>query len=337
MKRANGSGSIVRLSGNRRKPYAVRISGKDKFGQVSQKTLAYYATAAQAQLALDKYNQDKERGIVAAVDTMDMTVGAIYTAWSERTYSKAGKSSIAVHKAAWKRVGKYAACKMRQVTVDMWQALLDEDEAAGLSQSSINADAAIINALISYAYRRDILTKNIYEYIEIPRVGAKYEKGALTEPQIAALKDKAAAGDIGARCALMLSYTGFRANEFLNLSVDSYHADGDYLQGGLKTRAGKDRLVPIHRVIKPYVEEWISSKRPTYGKFLREVSDTLAGVGAEGGTPHWCRHTFATRLHNAGVDDTTRKWLLGHTTSDITERYTHAGLAILRQAIDRLP
>ena len=36
MRRANGTGTIVKLSGNRRRPYAVRVSPKDKYGQIVQ-------------------------------------------------------------------------------------------------------------------------------------------------------------------------------------------------------------------------------------------------------------------------------------------------------------
>ena len=336
MKRANGTGSIVRLSGHRRRPYAVRISGRDDFGQIIQRTLSYHATAAEAQTALEHYNQDKARGAVPGIAAVNMTVQDAYNAWSTREYSKAGKSSIARHKAAWARVSRYASVPIRQVSIDMWQSILDEDEAKGLSQSSINSDAALIKALISYAYQRDVLAKNIYEYIEIPHVGAKYAKGSLTEAQINKLKDMSASGDKWAQCALIMCYTGFHASEFLALSLESYHKDGDYLQGGLKTQAGKNRIVPIHRIITHYVQSWISSVHPGYYVLLDAMHNTLESVGAQEATPHWCRHTFATRLYNAGIDETTRKWLLGHATTDITERYTHAGLAQLRAAIDQL-
>ena len=37
MKRANGSGSIVKLSGNRRRPYMVRVSARDEYGHIVQR------------------------------------------------------------------------------------------------------------------------------------------------------------------------------------------------------------------------------------------------------------------------------------------------------------
>lgn len=56
----------------------------------------------------------------------------------------------------------------------------------------------------------------------------------------------------------MLCYTGFRVSEFLSLTRFSCHPEsGGYLQGGLKTSAGKNRIIPIHPVIRPYLSAWL--------------------------------------------------------------------------------
>ena len=53
MRRANGTGSIVKLSGNRRRPYLVKISARDKDGYVRQVALSYHAKLQEAQEALE--------------------------------------------------------------------------------------------------------------------------------------------------------------------------------------------------------------------------------------------------------------------------------------------
>ena len=336
MKRANGTGSIIRLPGNRRRPYSVRVSGRDEFGQIIQRPLSYHATAAEAQAALEQYNRDRAVGATPRIDSIKMTVRQIYEAWSAREYKSAGPASIVSHKAAWGRVGRFADVPIVDMTIDMWQSLLDDDEAAGLSQSSIRNDAILIKAIILYALKRDIIAKNIYEFLEIPIVGPKHKKGAFTEDQIAQLKTMAADNVPWAYAVLILCYTGLRISEFLALSEASYHAEGNYLQCGTKTAAGRDRIVPVHAVIAPYLPLWLAIDRPSGQACRSALKSVMAQLGAPDATPHWCRHTFATRLHDAGVDETTRKWLLGHSTSDITERYTHQSLALMRDAIDRL-
>ena len=55
MRRPNGTGTITKMSGNRRKPYAVRVPARDRKGRVVQKYLSYHATMRDAMEALDAY------------------------------------------------------------------------------------------------------------------------------------------------------------------------------------------------------------------------------------------------------------------------------------------
>lgn len=347
MKRANGTGSIVKLSGNRRRPYAVRISGRDQYGHVIQKNLSYHEKVSEAQQALEAYRQQKEKGTAPAADQLGITVGEVFEAWKAREYRKLKPASITSHNAAWnKRVSRFAERKMRSMTLDDWQSILDEDEDVGLSQSSINNDAILIKALYAYSMERDIVGKDYSKYLDIPSVGAKRPRDALTDIQVTKLAKMAEAGVPWADTALMLCYTGFRVSEFLSLTRFSYHPEnGGYLQGGLKTDAGKDRIVPVHPKIRRYLAEWLERGGDTIicdgqGKAIpdtkyREYFQVLmARIGVPNATPHWCRHTFATRLHNASADPLTVKWLLGHSTkSDITAHYTHETIEVLQTAI----
>ncbi len=51
---------------------------------------------------------------------------------------------------------------------------------------------------------------------------------------------------------------------------------------------------------------------------------------------HDLRHTFATRLRGKGVHEMDIMTLLGHTTLQMTSRYTHAMPENLRTAVDSL-
>ena len=350
MKRANGTGSVVKLSGKRRRPWAVKVSCKDQYGRIIQKIVSYHEKAAEAQTALEEYNRAVESGTAPAVDKLDMTVGDVFNGWKTREYRKLKPASIASHNAAWnQRVSRFSVRKMRSMTLDEWQSLLDEDEDSGLSQSTINNDACLIKALYSYSMERDIVGKDYSKYLDIPSVGAKRPRDALSDLQVAQLSKLAAEGVPWADTALMLCYTGFRVSEFLQLTQFNYHPeDGGYLQGGLKTDAGKNRIVPVHPKIRPYLSAWISKGGETIicdadGKAVNSVryresfQRLMEQIGAPGATPHWCRHTFATRLHSAKADPLTVKWLLGHSTkSDITAHYTHETITVLRDAIGLL-
>lgn len=347
MKRANGTGSVVKLSGNRRRPWAVKVSMRNKYGHVVQSIVSYHEKASEAQLALDGYNQAKASGTAPAVDKLSLTVADVFQAWSAREYRKIKPTSISSHNAAWnKRVSRFASRKMRDMTLDEWQSIIDEDEDAGLSQSTINNDALLIKALYGYAMERDIVGKDHSRYLDVPSVGAKCPRDALNDLQLAQLAQLAADGFPWADTALMLCYTGFRVSEFLQLTRFSYHPeDGSYLQGGLKTASGKNRIIPIHPKIRPFLLSWLEKGGDTiicddngkplsplkYREHFRLIAERL---GVPGSTPHWCRHTFATRLHASKADPLTVKWLMGHSTkADITAHYTHDTIEVLKDAI----
>lgn len=346
MRRANGTGSVTKLQGNRRRPYVAKVSQRDRYGFVVQKNLGYYEKASDAQQALEEYNRAKEAGTAPAVDKLSLTVGQVFEGWKEREYRKLKPASIRSHNAAWnKRVSRFSGWKIREVGLDDWQSILDEDEDAGRSQSTINNDAMLMKALCAYAMERDIIGKDYTKYLDIPSVGAKKARDALNDLQLNRLKELAGSGFLWADTALMLCYTGFRVSEFLALTRFSYNAKEGYLQGGLKTEAGKNRIVPVHPTIAPYLRAWLakggeriicdeSGGEISTHVYRAEFAKVAAEIGAPGATPHWCRHTFATLLHNAGADPMTTKWLLGHSTSaDITAHYTHQTIKVLRDAI----
>ncbi len=347
MKRANGTGSVIKLAGNRRRPWAVRVSGRDQYGHIMQQTISYHARAAEAQAALEEYNRKRASGAAPAVDQLAMTVGQVYEAWSAREYRKLKSQSIISHKAAWnQRVSRYADRKMRSMTLDEWQSILDEDEDAGKSQSLINNDYILIRALYHYSMERDIVGKDYSQYLDIPSVDPKRPRNALADTQFDKLIQLAAEGFPWADTALMLCYTGFRVREFLSLAAGDYSTeDGGYLRGGMKTSAGRGRIVPVHPKIMPYLSKWLrkggefiicdeAGAQVSYQTYFANFKAVMEAVGAPEASPHWCRHTFATRLHAAKADPMTIKWLMGHSTkNDITAHYTHETIDQLREAI----
>lgn len=347
MKRANGTGSIVKLSGNRRRPYAVKVSGRNEYGHITQHIVSYHAKASEAQLALEEYRSAQLAGRAPAPDKLSLTVRDVFEAWKAREYRKLKPASINSHNAAWnKRISRFGDRKMRDMTLDEWQSILDEDEENGLSQSSINNDAMLIKALYHYSMERDIVGKDYAAYLDILSVGRKNARDSLTISQVQALAEMAELHVPWADTALILCYTGFRVSELLLLKPEDYHPEeGGYLQGGLKTEAGRGRIVPVHPKIEPYVLRRVQSggeriisgesgKAVLPARYRALFSALIQRAGAPDATPHWCRHTFASMLHRAGADPLAVKKLMGHScAADITEQYTHLTTGDLRRAV----
>ena len=343
MKRANGTGSIVRLSGSRRRPYAVRVSYLERAGSWKQRYLSYHRTAKEAQGALDQY-MGKETGS----RSLAVTLGDIYDQWSVRKYAKANSASIASYRASWARLSALQDVEMFRVTIDHLQKIIDQDALQGLSQSSICNDKMLMKALFKHAMERDIVAKDYSAFVEIPSIGAKFEKGAFTSEQMIQLEQMAQDGSPWADTVLMLCYTGFRITEFLQLTKGSFHPEyGGYLIGGSKTKAGKDRLVPVHPKVSAYFERWMNrggetiictedGKKMSIPSYRRRFDSVVEKIGVPQATPHWCRHTAASRMKMAGVDDLAVRRILGHSDKDVTEHYTHIDIGFLRDEISKM-
>lgn len=345
MRRPNGYGTVTKLSGARRKPYAVRVPYTDRRGHVHQKYLSYHTTASEAMLALDEYTRQAAAGTMPPPDKLSITFGDVYHLWSARKYVKAGSASISSYKASWTRLCVLSERHMREITIDELQAVIDRDEKSGLSKSSIQNDKMLMKALFRFAMERDIVIKDYSEFVELPRVDAKHEKGAFTDIQLKRIEQLAAEGFPYADTVLMLCYTGFRISEFLALTPFSYDPVENTLCGGSKTAAGKNRIVPVHPKIETYLKTYLQRGGQTVictpdgskiqAQYYRKVlfAQIMKKIGAEQATPHWCRHTFASRLHLVGAPELDIKRLMGHADKNITEHYTHVDTESLRKAI----
>lgn len=339
MRRANGTGSIIDLGKNRRNRYAVKVSYLDRPGLWKQKYLAYCRTAREAQGVLDEYLRSGSKP-----QDIGTTLGDVYAVWSDRKYSKAGPASVASYKASWGRLRALEGKEIRKITVDDLQSIIDQDEQKGMSKSSINNDLGLMRALYKHARERDLVEKDCTEFVELPQVGAKMEKGAFDDIAMHKLEKMAAEGFPWADTVLMLCYTGFRVSEFLGLTRFSYHADGNYLQGGMKTKAGRGRIVPVHPKIDPYLKRYLGRSGDHiichedgsilgYEEYFRHFTKVAEAIGVPKATPHWCRHTAASRMRMAGVEELAIKRILGHSDKDITDHYTHVDLNYLTKEL----
>ena len=59
-------------------------------------------------------------------------------------------------------------------------------------------------------------------------------------------------------------------------------------------------------------------------------------AGIEDLTFHDLRHTFASRLREAGVDAITRRDLLGHSTVEMSDDYTHSSAESRLRAVESI-
>ena len=348
MKRPNGYGTISKMSGARRKPYAVRVPTHDRKGRVVQKYLSYHATQREAYEALEAYRSKQS---APAPDDLGVRLSNVWELWIDKKSRKLSRNSIIAYTTTWGHLAPLHNMCIRNIGIDQWQSVIDDLEAQGKSQTALNHANGVMRSLSLYALERDWIEKDYAQFIKVPTVGAKVKKDALTREQVDAIAEMASAGDERAASALVLCYTGFRVNEFLDLLCASYDAQERTLTGGSKTDAGRNRIVPVHPRIQPYIDRWMrrggkylfsAGKMPgdrlMYERYRSQIFlPLMQDLGIPDATPHWCRHTIATRFKEVGADPMLAKLILGHKITDITEHYTHVTIDQLRSAINLLP
>jgi excisionase family DNA binding protein len=134
--------------------------------------------------------------------------------------------------------------------------------------------------------------------------------------------------------------TGMRRGEILKLAwpqVDFRNR----LVHVVKTKRNKNRVVPMNNALYTTLQglraEAKGSERVYQSKHVEGVFATARkNAGLDGLRLHDLRHTFATRLIQAGVDVFTVQKLLGHSTITMTMRYVHSFEAQMRDAVAQL-
>ena len=153
------------------------------------------------------------------------------------------------------------------------------------------------------------------------------------------------------KAALAVAYgAGLRVSEVSNLRV----SDIDSKRMVLRVEEGKgkkDRNGMLSPRLLELLREWWLFGRPTTWLFPgrdpllpitprqlhRVVSDTANAVGIEKRvSPHTLRHSFATHLHEQGVDIRIIQVALGHAKLDTTARYAHVASKVLRTVVSPL-
>ena len=115
-------------------------------------------------------------------------------------------------------------------------------------------------------------------------------------------------------------------------------------RGGVKTKAGKSRIVPIHSAILPLVErriardgELLHGAISEYRKHFKKTLTRLGILGDPEHTPQDCRHTFSMLCERYKVSENDRKRMMGHSFTDVTNRvYGHRDLNDLRSEIEKI-
>lgn len=231
MKRYNGSGTVFKLSGKRRKPWTVQvfIDGKRQY-------LGSFETKREAFEFLDNFNVND-----SSVYSTYATFSNLYEKWSEHHYMNLSDSAVTAYCSAYKHLEKIHNKAINAIKVHHLQSVFDNCIVGVATQQKMKN---LINMVFKYAMIEDIVKVNYSEFIKIKKVDKK-EKSIFTDEDMIKIKNEVNEGNDDAYIVYILLYTGFRIGELLDIKKCNVDLVNKTITGGSKTVSGKNRVVPI--------------------------------------------------------------------------------------------
>ena len=369
----NGFGSITEIKNrNYRNPFYVRVTvGKTPFGKPILKDLkpkAYFRTYNEAYEALVEYNRNPYD-----LDN-DMTLSQLYEKWTDDYFEKIATSSTRTITSAWSYCSSIYNMRAKDVRARHIKGCMEEGyiiESRGPNKGKkkyASADTkarikSMFNLMLDYALEYEIVERNYARTFDVSddiiKEREKNKKGHIifTSEEMNILW-----GNVDTvkfvDWILIQCYMGWRPQELATLKLDQVNLDQWYICGGMKTDAGKQRVVPIHSRIRSLVKRnydfalsiesdylfndkgqtHSGSWKMTYDKYAKRFDKVITALELNPEhRPHDPRKTFVTAAKKAKIHDNAIKALVGHKQTDITESaYTERDIEWLREDIEKL-
>jgi integrase len=275
---------------------------------------------------------------------MNVKFKDLYKKWMDRHQEKVGQSTINCYKSAYKYFSALYYVEVAKIRTEHLQKCIDECPHGKRTRENMKA---LGTSLWRYAMEHDIVDRNYAEYLYIQK-GEQEEKVAFSKEQLDTMwanVDKVP----NLKYVLVLCYTGMRLSEMLGAMTEDYVPEEGYFVTGIKTDAGKNRVITISPKIRRFFNDFgkgkhlfteLSAKKfrnDLYYPALQELDlDPLKEDGTHINTPHICRHTFATLMKNVNAPATDKQKLIGHAKFEMTAHYTHTDLESLKKITDNL-
>ena len=341
MKNPNGYGTVYKLSGNRRRPFVARVTAGWHEGKQLVKTIGYFKTRKDANVALAEYNSSPYD-----IAAKKLTFAEVYEKWAERRFPDLSSNRIEQYKSMFRIVSDFHDLPFANIRLLHLQAFFDSR--TDISSASLNHYKIFFNQLYKYALKHEIVDKNYSDFIEIRKTEKAKPHKTFTEEEIWALWDNCHRSDV--KQVLILIYSGMRISELLQMQRENVNLEERYMIGGVKSAAGRDRVIPINKRIFPFIVELMEletdspfllphprrKSAQSYSTFRHSLWKPLLEELGMDHSVHDTRHTFVSLMDAAGANKTALKRIVGHKNSDVTEGYTHKTVEELLREIDRI-
>jgi len=351
LQRGKGTGSVFYMGKRRRNPWrAVKTVGwehneeQDKLIQ-KRVTLGYFPTKDEALKALLNYNDSPYD-----IKTDNITFSEVYEKWSEEYFpTLSSKSSTRTVICAYNYCTPLHKMRMKDIRVEHLEGTIRDADVGSATKGRIKS---LFNLMYRYALRHEIVEKDYAALCNsVKREAPQKEVIPFSQEEIELLWNQM--NEIPFVDMILIGiYSGWRPQELAILKTADINLVKKTMQGGLKTDAGKNRIVPIHPLIYPLIEkrydeneEYLFNdvnstqgvgKRLSYDKYRNRFNKAMSRMKLSH-RPHETRHTFITKAKAVNMDEYILKLIVGHVITDITEKvYTHRTMEQLQSEITKI-
>jgi site-specific recombinase XerD len=214
----------------------------------------------------------------------------------------------------------------------------------GISKPGVARKLAAIRSFYGALLRAGQVGANPADLVASPKRDRRLPR-VLTRDEMQSLLDRIPTRtplEMRDRAMLELAYScGLRAEELINLNVDSPDFEGERLR--IEGKGGKTRLVPMGEPAQAALNRYLergrsalvsvgsenallvskSGRRLHPSDVRRRLQRWVREAAIAGGvSPHALRHSFATHLLEGGADLRSIQELLGHSSLSTTQVYT---------------
>lgn len=322
----NGEGSIIRLGGKRKRPYAIRFTvGWSEEGKQKYKYLSYHATKSEANAALREY-------MVNPYNLEKQTLQTVFDAWFEKAELKEGTAYN--HTNSFKKLKHLHNKEISKITLKEL-----EDTLANYKPTVQKTIRKTLRNCFKYALKHDYVTKDITQLLDVEKHTNVKEINIFTVAEINDLWDNVGSSyydDI----PLILLYTGLRISELFNLKTSEVDLENEVFNiTDSKTKNGI-RVLPIHKKIVPLIKKRHNPDNlyliVNQNKNQVDYTNFIKYHWKVNHTRHEARHTFVSYLTKCVEDRIAIKQIVGHSKKDITDHYSHRTTDELSEAINKL-
>ena len=340
MRMPSGYGSIIKLKGNRRRPYQVRLTkGFTDEGKQIYMYLGYFEKKEQAMIALSEY-QSSPYDITRETITFE----DVYKKMSKQHFPRVSDSAIENYSNCFRKYCKSLyKTRFKDIRLTHLQGVIDDSGMAHPTRAMIKT---LFRLMFKFAMKNDIVDKDYSQYVDVGKREGKINRTPFTQEEIQKLFDNVDKLEF-VDTVLIMIFTGLRVGEMLDIKIENVHLDEGYMVGGFKTEAGRNRIIPINSKIEPFIKNYYEKNKDReylitnfkgnqmcYSNYRREKFDNIMEKLEMKHRPHDARHTFASLMDSANANKLCIKRIIGHSSPDITDSvYTHKTLEELKEAI----